>query len=258
VAEKRKRGIERVVLVSGAASGIGAAVCRRIAGLDTALLMHTRRNREALEAVATEARQAGAETHLILGDLGETGTGASLVAAALEHFGRLDQIVSNAGFADRRPIGEVDAETLRRSMAAMPEAFFEIATAALEPLRASPWGRVVAISSFIVHVFGASGTSFAATAAAKAGVESLAKNLALQLAPDGVSVNCVAPGFTRKDATGHSALPGDFWDQVAAANPMGRIALPADTAAAVNFLLSREAHYITGQVIHVDGGLTLL
>ena len=82
--------------------------------------------------------------------------------------------------------------------------------------------------------------------------------LALQLAADGVSVNCVAPGYTRKDATGHSALPGDFWNQVAAANPMGRIALPADTAAAVSFLLSREAQYITGQVIHVDGGLTLL
>ena len=258
MANKGTNGIERVVLVSGAASGIGAAVCRRIAGPDTALVMHTRKNREALEAVSAEARQAGTETELVLGDLGETGTAAGLVTAALARFGRLDQIVSNAGMADSRPIGEVDAETLRRSMAAMPEAFFEMATAALEPLRASPWGRVVAISSFIVHVFGVIGTSFAATAAAKAGVESLAKNLALQLAPDGVSVNCVAPGFTRKDATGHSALVGEFWDRAAAANPMGRIALPADTAAAVDFLLSRDAQYITGQVIHVDGGLTLL
>ena len=258
MADKGEGGIERVVLVSGAASGIGAAVCHRVAGPGTALLMHTRRNREGLEAVAAEARQAGAETDLVLGDLGEPGTAANLVAAALSRFGRLDQIVNNAGFADRRPIGEVDAETLRRSMAAMPEAFFEMVTAALEPLRASPWGRVVAISSFLVHVFGAGGTSFATTAAAKAAVENLAKNLALQLAPDGVSVNCVAPGFTRKDAAVHSAVPGPFWDQAAAANPMGRIALPTDVAAAVNFLLSREAQYITGQVIHVDGGMTLL
>ncbi len=258
MAEKSATGIERVVLITGAASGIGAAVCRRIAGPGTALLMHTRRNREALEAVAAEARQAGAETELVLGDLGEAGTAGHLVAAALSRFGRLDQIVSNAGFADRRAIGDVDADTLRRSLAAMPEAFFEMATAALEPLRASPWGRVVAISSFVVHVFRTDGPSFAATAAAKAAVETLAKTLALQLAADGVSVNCVAPGYTRKDATGHSALPGDFWNQVAAANPMGRIALPADTAAAVSFLLSREAQYITGQVIHVDGGLTLL
>ena len=258
MANKGEDGIERVVLVSGAASGIGAAVCRRIAGPGTALLMHTRKNREALEAVAAEARDAGAETELTLGDLGEPGTAGGLVTTALSRFGRLDQIVSNAGFADRRPIGEVDAETLRRSLAAMPEAFFELATAALEPLRASPWGRVVAISSFVVHVFGAAGTSFAATAAAKAAIENLAKNLALQLAPAGVSVNCVAPGFTRKDATGHAALTSGFLDQVAAANPMGRIALPADSAAAVNFLLSREAQYITGQIIHVDGGLTLL
>ena len=74
----------------------------------------------------------------------------------------------------------------------------------------------------------------------------------------GSASNCVAPGFTRKDATSHSAIPDACVDKAAAANPMGRIALPADTAAAVNFLLSPEAQYITGQVIHVDGGLTLL
>ena len=250
--------VERVVLVTGAASGIGAAVSRRIAGAGTALLIHTRdeSERPGLDAVAAFARDAGSIVETAIADLVDIGAAASLVARTVERFGTVDQIVSNAGFADRRLLGDVDRDTLDRSMRAMTGAFFELATAALPALERSSWGRVVAISSFAAHVY-AGGGLFPVTAAAKAGVEALAKSLAVQLAPSGTTVNCVSPGYTRKDASGHSALSEDAWRRAAAKTPMGRIAEPDDHAALIAFLLGREARHITGQVIHVDGGLTL-
>ena len=106
------------------------------------------------------------------------------------------------------------------------------------------------------HVYAADGL-FPVTAAAKAAIEALAKTLAVQLAPSGATVNCIAPGYTRKDATGHSALSGDAWAAAAAKIPMGRIGTPEDAAGPIAFLLSKDAGFITGQTIHVDGGLTL-
>ncbi len=247
----------RVVLVTGAGSGIGAAVCRRVAGPGTAIVLHTRRNRDGLEAVAGEARDLGAETSLAFGDLADPETPTMLVRTAVDRFGGLDQVVANAGSALVKGIGDATVEDMAAANQAMPEAFFAIATAALPHLERSTWGRLVAISSFVAHVFGGE-RLFAVTAAAKAAIEALAKTLAVQLAPCGVTVNCVAPGYTRKEASGHSALSGAAaWKRSAALVPMGRVAEPDDTAAMVAFLMGRDAGHITGQVIHVDGGQTL-
>ncbi len=244
------------VLVTGAASGIGAAVCRRIAGPGVRLLAHSRGNRDGLDAVAQAARDQGARVETLLADLEDAATPGRLVAAAVEAFGGLDQIVSNAGFAQRGAFGGLDLADLARAERVMPEAFFQLVTEAAPHLRASARGRVVAISSFVAHVYAADGL-FPTTAAAKAAIEALARSLAVQLAPDGVAVNCVAPGYTQKDATGHSALSGDAWKRAAAKVPMARIGVPDDTAALIEFLLSPDAGFITGQTIHVDGGLTL-
>ncbi len=245
-----------VVLITGAASGIGAATARRVAGPGTRLLLHSRGNRAGLEAVAAAARGAGSEVALELGDLVEPEVPARLVASAVAAFGGLDQIVANAGFADRRLLGEVDIEALIKAEHGMVEAFFRLVTAAMPQLDNSAQGRVVAVSSFVAHVFAAGGL-FPVTAAAKAAIEALAKTLAVQLAPSGATVNCVAPGYTRKDAGGHSALTGDAWAAAAARSPMGRVGTPEDVAGPIAFLLSAEAGFITGQTIHVDGGLTL-
>ncbi|MFL5285573.1 MAG: SDR family NAD(P)-dependent oxidoreductase [Rhodopila sp.] len=247
----------RSILVTGAASGIGAAICRTMAGPDAAILVHTRRNRDGAEAVARQVRDAGGVAEVALGDLTGTDVAATLVSAAVGHFGRLDVLVSNAGFADRTALADLTNQALVASTEAIQGAFFRLAQAALPHLRTAPHGRVVAVSSFVAHAFRAGLTTFPASAAAKAGLEALVRALAIELGPDGVTVNAVVPGFIRKDPGAHRAIgPGTLGDQTVHI-PLRRIGLPEEVAAVVASLASPAAGYVTGQAIHVDGGLVM-
>ncbi len=249
----------RVVLITGAGSGIGAALARRLAAPGVSLMLHARGADEASRARLAEVAQT-CETHGALcatacADLAETLAAARLIDTTLERFGALDQLVANAGHARRQTLAELDADALADAFAAMPAAFAALVRTARPALLRSARGRVVAVSSFVAHRYRAD-APFAATAAAKAALESLAKTAAAELAPHGVSVNCVAPGYTRKDA-GPTPENAPAWARAAEATPLGRVADPADVAELIAFLLSDAARHITGQTIHVDGGLTL-
>ena len=203
-------------------------------------------------------RAAGAEVLIVEGDLAQHGTAARLVAETAARFGQLDVVVSNAGFADRRPIGEVDRAAWDASLAAMTSAFFELATAAKPWLvKAGAGGRMIGVSSFVAHAFARGLPSFPISAAAKAGLEALARAFAVELAPSGGTVNCVAPGLIEKDPDAHVALSRDRMAQMSALVPMGRYGKPAEVAAVIAFLCSPAASYLTGQTLHVNGGLTL-
>jgi NAD(P)-dependent dehydrogenase (short-subunit alcohol dehydrogenase family) len=247
---------ERVALVTGAASGIGAAVCRRLARPGMAILVHTRRNAAGAEACAATVREAGGEAAVELGDLARPDVPAALVAAAVARFGRLDVLVSNAGFADRTKLAELTDAGFARSVDTIQWGFLRLARAAAQHLRAGRASRVIAVSSFVAHAFRPDVTVFAASAAAKAGMEALVRALAIELSP-AVTVNAVVPGFIRKDAGTHAALEPAALARQLAVIPAGRIGLPEDVAAAVAFLASAEAGYITGQALHVDGGLVI-
>ncbi|HET7715024.1 MAG TPA: SDR family oxidoreductase [Bauldia sp.] len=250
-------GPRRVVVITGAATGIGAATARAVAGADTALVLHTRRNEAGLARVAEDARSRGSVVETFLGDLADADVPEALIGRARERFGRIDQIVSNAGQAARSSFGVLTPDELAAAFASMPVAFLRMANAALGDLMASRCGRVVVVSSFVAHGFGTGDLYFPATSAAKSALEALAKSLAIQLAPMGVTVNIVVPGFTRKDEGVHRAAPPEGLLRAAAITPTGRLTEPADIAAAIAFLLTDGAAQVTGQTLHVDGGLLL-
>lgn len=248
------RSITRVVLVTGAASGIGAAVCARLAAEGVGLLVHTRGNASGAERVAEAARAVGAAAEVMLGDLASPPVAAALVARAMTCFGRLDIVVSNAGFADRTPVATLTDDAFARSQDSIAGAFFRLARAAAPHLSS---GRIVAVSSFVAHAYRPDMPQFPASAVAKAGLEALVRALAIELAPSGTTVNAVVPGFVRKDGNAHAALDPAAFAQQLARIPLARLGLPADIAAAVAFLASQDAAYITGQTLHVDGGLVI-
>jgi NAD(P)-dependent dehydrogenase (short-subunit alcohol dehydrogenase family) len=247
---------ERTILVTGGSSGIGAATCRALAAPGVTLAIHARHNREGAERSAAAARALGAEAHVLLADLAEPEACATLVAEAAALLGGLDILVCNAGFADRTPTMALTDAAFARSQDTVLWALLRLARAAGPLLAAGRGGRLVAVSSFVAHSFRPDATLFPATAVAKAGVEALVKSLAVEWAP-AVTVNAVVPGYIRKDPGAHAAVDEAARQAVLARIPLGRLGLPEDVAAAIAYLVSPGAGYVTGQAIHVNGGLVI-
>ena len=241
-----------VTVVTGAGSGIGAALTRRLARPGAALLLHTGHNRAGLDAVASAARAAGATVETCLQPF-DDGDAAPVIEAALAAFGRIDALANVAGGADPRPLGMLDLAGFQRAVTLNAGAFLSLATALLPHVR--PGARIVTVGSFLAHAY-QTGLNFPATAAAKAALAALTRTLAARLAPH-ATVNCVVPGFVAKDPGRAAKLEPAARDRALARIPLARFAQPDEVAGVIAFLLGPDGAYITGQCIHVDGGVTL-
>lgn len=246
---------ECIGLITGASSGIGAALADRLAGRCRGLVLHARSAGEELEEVARRVRAAGTTVVTQLGDLADEDVAKQLVALARGTFGRLDALVANAGFPILKSFDQGGLSDIDYAFRGNVYSFFTLVREARPLLEASERGRVVALGSFTSHVFRTDLPQFPLSAASKGALEVAVGSLAVLLAPARITVNCVVPGFIEKDAGTKDGLSDDELERSRARIPLGRIGLPREVAATIEFLLSQDAGYITGQSIHVNGGL---
>ena len=245
------------ILITGAASGIGAATVRKLATKNISFTLTTKSNEEDLELIAQYARRKGASVNTLCGDLSNKNFLETLINLARNKTGIIDQFVANAGYANKQKFGEFSDEEINQSIQTMAISFSSIINLCLEDFKKSNNARIITISSFVNKTIGLNDNIFPTTAAAKGALEALTKTLAYQLAKYDVTVNSISPGYTKKDGS-HSALSPEEWKKIISKIPLSRLAKPKDIANMISFLLSKQASYITGQIIKVDGGLSLI
>lgn len=239
----------RIAVVSGAASGIGAAISRRLAedGLDLGIT-----SERPLDEQAEQLRALGRRVIPVQADLTVLGAAAGVVESVAAELGGIDVLVNTAGLTLAGAITDFPDADLQRLLALNVLAAWGAVRAAVPYMRARGGGVIVSISS--IHAFvGMAG--LAAYAATKGAIHAATRALAIELAPDNIRVNAVAPGLVEVDRL--RATPGYTPEKAAKAVPLGRVGQPADIAALVAFLARDEASFITGQCIGVDGGASV-
>ncbi|MBU3076613.1 3-oxoacyl-[acyl-carrier-protein] reductase [Sphingomonas quercus] len=237
-------------LVTGASGGIGSAIARALAGQGARLAL-SGSNQAKLEAFAAEL---GGDHVVLVCDLSDAAAVDGLVPRAVEALGgRLDILVNNAGVTRDNLAMRMKDEEWDQVIRVNLEAAFRLIRAAAKPMMKQRFGRVVSITSIV----GATGNPGQANyAASKAGLVGMSKALAQELASRNITVNCVAPGFIRSAMT--EVLPDAQKEALTSRIPAGKLGEGEDIGAAVVYLVSREAAYVTGQTLHVNGGMAML
>lgn len=239
----------KTALVTGASGGIGGAIARILHARGAAVGLSGTKV-PALEALA---QALGERSHVLPANLGEAGGADALAKAADGALGQVDILVNNAGLTRDMLAVRMKDEDWQAVIDVNLTAAFRLTRALLMGMMRRRWGRVISITS-IVGVTGNPGQ--ANYAASKAGMIGMSKALAAEVASRGVTVNCVAPGFIATAMTG--ALTEAQKAQLLARVPMGRLGASEDVAAAVLYLASGEAGYVTGQTLHVNGGMAMI
>ena len=239
----------KVALVTGGARNIGRAICRALAAGGAAVMVNARTSRDEAQATVSLIEADGGTAALHLADVTDPGAVASMVDATLRNFGRLDLLVNNAAVRNETRFAEISLDEWRRILSTVLDGAFLCTQASLPHMLRAGGGAVVNIGGLTGHK-GAVGRAHVVTA--KAGIAGMTRALALELAPHGITVNCVVPG-TIETARGLPGAP-PHPPQRRDLPPLGRLGEPGEVASVVRMLCGPDARYITGQAIHVNGG----
>src|SRR5258706_6639924 len=240
----------KTALITGASGGIGGAIAKALHGQGAKVVLSGTRV-EALEALKAEL---GGNAFIVQANLSEIASVEALPKAAEEAAGSgIDILVNNAGITKDNLFMRMKDEEWDQVIAVNLTAAFKLSRSALRNMMKKRWGRIVTITS-VVGITGNPGQ--ANYAAAKAGLVGMTKALAAEIASRNITVNCVAPGFIATAMT--DALTPDQKTAILARIPSGRLGDSTDVAAAVVYLASEEAHYVTGQTLHVNGGMAMV
>jgi len=236
----------RVAIVTGASQNIGRAIAESLAAAGAAVVVNAKQSRDAAQATVRAIEQAGGRALAHLADVTDPDAVKGLIDAALAAYGRIDILVNNAAMREEAPFEQLQFDDWRRILSVILDGAFLCAQACAPHMRAAGAGSIVNIGGLTGHT-GARRRAHVVTA--KAGIVGLTKALAFDLAPH-ITVNCVAPGLI--DTVRAGATPVHHADRKTV---VGRHGTPADVAAAVCMLCGPGARYITGETVHVNGGL---
>lgn len=240
----------KVALVTGASRGIGRAIALRLAEAGADVVVNYAGSEQAAADVVAQIEALGRRTMKVQGDVGSSAAAEELVKQTLEAYGRIDILVNNAGITRDNLIMRMKEEEFDQVIHTNLKGVFNCLKAVTRPMMKQRSGRIINISSVVGSLGNAGQANYVA---AKAGVIGLTKSSAKELASRGITVNAVAPGFITTDMT--DKLSDDMKAQLLAQIPLARLGEPDDIAKAVVYLASDDASYMTGQTIHIDGGM---